>query len=406
MSFIAWKRRFKQDAICIGRKELNLWLNLHNIVYDWNTDKYSLTGKYAYICKQIDNNISVISIRLVLKIKKLLKVYKLDVYSTSDVKNIIYEEYFKIFGNLCKILDYNTRILEYPISRNFFKSINNRKFSIQKITIFAKVRQLWREERASIKINRFFWNNVYNKFITIPETKIKYFHKLYKKFSYSDLSQWASEEYHQNIIKYFTKDKPRNIKQPRLVLLFGLPGSGKNYVLKKRRKKNHVVINMDDCRALLPKYWKTMISEVTGDWIKFFHDECRSITLKIFDFAIKHRMHIVWNGTGKNREKYLNLISIAKQHNYIIELKYIWVPLSIAKKRVKKRQQQIGRHVPESVIITAKEKIPSAFDSLLIETDYARIYENETNSPKMIWDKYQGWDSNYVTQKSQITCHK
>ena len=29
---------------------------------------------------------------------------------------------------------------------------------------------------------------------------------------------------------------------PRLVLMFGIPGSGKNWVLDKRQKKNHVVI--------------------------------------------------------------------------------------------------------------------------------------------------------------------
>ena len=38
-----------------------------------------------------------------------------------------------------------------------------------------------------------------------------------------------------------------------------------------------------------------------------------------------------------------------------------------------------------------KKKIPINFSELLIETDYARIYENQSKSPKMIWDKYQGW---------------
>ena len=50
----------------------------------------------------------------------------------------------------------------------------------------------------------------------------------------------------------------KNVHNPRLVLMFGVPGSGKNWVLKKRRKKNHVIINVDDCLAMLPDYWRAM----------------------------------------------------------------------------------------------------------------------------------------------------
>ena len=61
-----------------------------------------------------------------------------------------------------------------------------------------------------------------------------------------------------------------------------------------------------------------------------------------------------------------------------------------------------GRNVPNSIIIKAKEKIPRNFNKLLIETDYARIFENQSKSPKMIWDKYQGWDTDYTSKKSDI----
>ena len=121
--------------------------------------------------------------------------------------------------------------MEYPTKENC------KEIYIQKVTIFAKVQQIWKEERASIKINRFFWNNYYNKFLTIPETKIKNFNKLPKTFSYSELAIWTSDDYHEKIVEYFVLNKPKNVKQPRLVLIIGLPGSGKNWVLKKRRKK-------------------------------------------------------------------------------------------------------------------------------------------------------------------------
>ena len=160
---------------------------------------------------------------------------------------------------------------------------------------------------------------------------------------------------------------------------------------------------MDDCRALLPKYWESMISQTSGDWIKFFHDECNEITCKLFLYAIKHRMHIVWNGTGKNDKKYLSISEKAKKKNYIIELNYVWVPLNIAKYRVKKRMLETGRNVPNNIIMKSKKKIPINFSKLLIDTDYARIYENQSKSPKMIWDKHQGWiEKEYILKKPSI----
>ena len=99
-----------------------------------------------------------------------------------------------------------------------------------------------------------------------------------------------------------------------------------------------------------------MISETSGDWIKFFHSECNEIARKIFNYAIKHRMNIVWNGTGKNNKKYLSLISQAKKNNYLIELNYVWVPLNLAQARVKKRMIKTGRNVPNNIIKKAKKK--------------------------------------------------
>ena len=160
---------------------------------------------------------------------------------------------------------------------------------------------------------------------------------------------------------------------------------------------------MDDCRALLPKYWKTMISIVSGDWIRLFHDECNVITSKIFNYAIKNRMHIVWNGTGKNDKKYISLLAKAKKNNYTVELNYVWVPLNIAKARVKKRMLKTGRNVPNSIITKANQRIPNNFNNLLIKTDYARIYENQLESPKIVWDKQQGWlNKEYIEKKSMI----
>lgn len=178
------------------------------------------------------------------------------------------------------------------------------------------------------------------------------------------------------------------------MLIFGLPGSGKNWVLEKKRGQNHVIINVDDCRALLPHYWKNMLEKnhkEEEDWIRLFHSECSIIAQSIFEYAIKHRMNIIWNGTGKNLKKYRTLMSRAKCKGYTIELRYIWVPLELALTRVHRRASIIGRAVPDEVVHVANKMIPETFKKLRINTDYARIYSNTVISPTMVWDKDQGW---------------
>ena len=164
--------------------------------------------------------------------------------------------------------------------------------------------------------------------------------------------------------------------------------------MEKKRGQDHVIINVDDCRALLPNYWKRIIEKndtKNEDWIRNFHSECSAIAQDIFRYALSHRMNIVWNGTGKNLEKYRDLMQRVKKENYIVELRYIWVPLSVARMRVNRRASMIGRIVPEEVIKMANDRIPDTFKNLRVEADYARIYSNTVKSPTMIWDKDQGW---------------
>ena len=200
MKFSEWKKKFSKDLICENNKKLELWLAARNIKYDWNNN--FLEKNQPVVCKQIDKKIYLISYFLIMNVKELFKNYSYYVYSLRTIKDIIFEEYFKIFGNLCQILEYNTRVMEYSMSKSAFEKTNDKKIYIHKITIFATVQQIWKKERSSIKINKFFWNNYHNKILMIPETKEKNFQNLIRTFSYSDLSVWADEEYHKQIIKY------------------------------------------------------------------------------------------------------------------------------------------------------------------------------------------------------------
>ena len=119
MKFSQWKKKFYQNLICENTKKLDLWFAIRNIEYDWNNN--FLKKNQPVICKQIDKKIYLISYFLIMNVKELSKNYSYHVYSLRTIKDIIFEEYFKIFGNLCQILEYNTRVMEYPVPKHVFK---------------------------------------------------------------------------------------------------------------------------------------------------------------------------------------------------------------------------------------------------------------------------------------------
>ena len=388
MSFSNWKRSYQKDRICRSNRSLTRWLYNHKV------RNISELLNQSWICTETEGKVVLKTWKIEMTVVDMPKVYKKVIYSLDSPANIVHDIYFSIYGNLCQIMDLYTRVLEYP----------RQKYTIRRGTIFAKVKPLWREERASHTIDRFLWNCCHTaiKIPKLAKSEASFKASRMESCLYEELKRWYTDEFHQRVIEYFIGDHPINIQTPRLVLIFGLPGSGKNWVLEKKREKNHVHINVDDIRALLPKYWKGIISVQPGnlDWISFMSQECNSIAIKIFNQSLSQRMNIVWNGTGKNADKYEKLLSQAKDVGYVTELRYVWVPLEVARKRVRRRSRDIGREVPDEVIQKASRNIPKVFKNLRIKADHARIFENQERSPTMIWDKKQGWNCTPKRRKS------
>ena len=393
-TFSQWKKPFLKDRICKNKKDVNVWLKMHGI-----TEIPSSVSKYTkWICKSNGlQKVCLIRYKLILHIKGFKKPYRRVIISMFPIKFMIKREYFNIFGNTCKIIRIDKRTIERTPLPNL---------STQQTVISAFVQSQYKEERSGHKITNFYLNTKKNNTMTPiknQNSKTKLVQPLQiksNKLSLTDLKQkyrWSTPSYHKKLIHHFTEGLKRDIEKPRLVLMFGLPGSGKNWVLEKRRKRDHVIINMDDCLAMLPDYWRGMLElqerdKRAHDWIQTFREECRSIANQLFRFALDNRMNIVWNGTGKNMSKYKKLITMSKEKGYIVELNGIWVPLKVAKKRLTERRESYGRPVPQEVFDLAVLNIPTTFKNLRVDADYARIWKNELcMSPRIIWDKQQGW---------------
>ena len=364
------------DYLCQDEQEIFTWLRMNKIAY-----KGLKAGRY--LCTRTPTTPILILRFLHLKVRGLQKVYQKQVFSTSKRRDLIHEEYFLLFGNICRVLDVYERVMEYPCAH----------YRHQKRTIYAHVKPLWREERASFTIHRFWSDQKRRSWLSVMKEKKGPYRELKTMFSLRDLPRWYRHEYHEKVIRFFLKSGNIVQTKPRAVFMFGLPGSGKNWALSKHRTSGAVIIDVDSIRALLPKYWNAMMhcKTSTVDWIQMMTKECQSIAKGIWSEALQKRYSITWNGTGKNVEKYSSLLKEANQAGYVTELRYIWVPFDLAKKRVGQRHLQIGRHVPLHVIQEAATQIPHTFRTLSPFVHCARIYSNVQKSPRLLWDKHQGW---------------
>lgn len=396
-TFLVWKKRFLKDMACKTRKEVNLWLEYRGI-----KNPPSIVSKYCgWVCRGLGNGqVCLCRDKLILNIDGFKQPYRRVIISLLPLRFMIKREYFNIFGNACKITGIDKRVIERNPSPDVVVHLS---------VITAYVQPQYKEERSGSKISNFYLNikkrrhsNIPSLVDIHPRIGSKRSHSLPEatKFSLDDLRhhyRWSTATYHKRLVHYFTNSITKNIENPRLVLMFGVPGSGKNWVLEKRRKRDHVIINVDDCLAMLPSYWRGILElherdKRAHDWIRTFRAECQEIATQLLKFALNNRMNIVWNGTGKNIRKYSYLIELAKKKNYIIELNGIWVPLMVAKNRMEERRKSYGRAVPDSVFNLAALNIPEAFQTLRDKADYARIWQNSfCESPKVIWDKHQGW---------------
>jgi len=237
-----------------------------------------------------------------------------------------------------------------------------------------------------------FRNNVY-KLITIR----KIFRKKNRVYICKD--KFNKNNLHQSIVNYYTENIPiTRRRKPRIILMMGGPGSGKNYLLETNFKqlnwiggdiKNQVIINHDDYTALIPDYWKQLINEGRGvDIIKRFKPRVRRISNTVSLVAIRNKQNIIWNGTGKDYNKMKKKINFFKENNYDIHLVFIDVKMKDALKRVHEREMKYGRHVPEELVIDALKKILPNFLKLLKDVSHAYCFTSSITPTKLVWFKY------------------
>lgn len=131
------------------------------------------------------------------------------------------------------------------------------------------------------------------------------------------------------------------LKNGRLDIVIGLPGSGKSstLVIPISEKYCSRVIDSDDIKAMLPEY--------NNGWgATIVHEESKLILSKIMSRALNENENIVLPIVGSKYNSVLNNILKAKDNGYKVYLHMVDIPYSKAMSRMIKRFCNTGRYIP------------------------------------------------------------
>lgn len=225
---------------------------------------------------------------------------------------------------------------------------------------------------------------------------------------HTDLKGKYSDErlkLHARIAHQLYSAGPENLSNPKLVLLLGVPGSGKSTILRQLDMDLSLFLNfdVDECLALLPEYYHAMLNVGLGNdtyvyedlpnphvRYRMCQDEARFILKKNRDLAIMRRKNVILHGSGRSYENYSNLIRQAKSSGYETHLVGVDISAEIAEQRVKKRSGQFGRDVPIDIIHSAAESMTKHFPRLTRQVDHAHLFDSTIRPPKLIWSRQKG----------------
>jgi predicted ABC-type ATPase len=173
-------------------------------------------------------------------------------------------------------------------------------------------------------------------------------------------------------------------QKPTAILMMGGPGSGKSSTTRGMDFSDFVSVDPDAIKAEIPEYQE---ATRTGSYADsdgpralnaafMAHEESSDVADQIGQQAVANRQNVLFDGTGKSRDKMIERVQMLKEQGYNVQLIMPHIPVQEGKKRAAERAKSSGRWVPMSVLDDAYSKIPANFMAIAPMVDSASLYDN------------------------------
>jgi len=179
---------------------------------------------------------------------------------------------------------------------------------------------------------------------------------------------------HEKIIESFFEGK-QPVENPEMIFLGGLPGSGKTSAMRGRMD-NYVVLDADEVKKQLPEYegWNAPL----------LHGESAILAQMVFDKAIQGGYNIVNDGTLRNKDLALDLLTQAKQAGYSTKIVFVGATIKTALSRMLKRFKETSRFIDPAFYVAVAGNPAKTFHTIKDMADAYEVWDNNGDKPTLM----------------------
>lgn len=207
-----------------------------------------------------------------------------------------------------------------------------------------------------------------------------------KKIHTDDNGKYSQEraKLHDKIIDKVVSQsaKPKAGEKPVAILMGGGSASGKSTmrdnVIDQYLKDAGVqagTVDSDEIKKDIPEF-DSLIKTNPDDAARLVHEESSDVGAKMIDTLIEDGRHFIYDGTMKNKDKYMKLVNRLKDAGYEVHAYIADIPLEEAIRRSDERAKKSGRKVPHGIIESSHRGVPGSVEAIKDKVDSYKVFDN------------------------------
>lgn len=206
----------------------------------------------------------------------------------------------------------------------------------------------------------------------------------------------------RGVTDYVTKKRPDG-EPKRAFIIGGAPGSGKTTLrlngfdgrIPSRREAAHV--DIDEMKQLIPEY-NGYISRGSSAAAGATHTESQNIAFSTISEAIRRELDVVFDSSGQfNNDP--DTLGKLRRAGYNIQAHYFVGDRDVLLSRIRSRQQETGRSVPEEYVDIIQSNLRGIMAMEMGNFDDFSLWANDSDgSPVLLARKAMSPDGNWVVE--------
>ena len=189
------------------------------------------------------------------------------------------------------------------------------------------------------------------------------------------------------------------------ILMMGGPASGKSSLLAKvmADTTGYVKVDPDEVKDRLPEFALAVANSDKLAAARAHEESSTAIADVIKERAIAGGYNVMFDGTGKNGQKYVSMVKRLKERGYEVRVIMPHISVEEGVKAAEKRAHRSGRFVPTDFIRQAYQVIPHNFEQVARLADSAVLANAE---PDRLGDRpmstIQRWEKGRIVEEDRM----